>query len=263
MQRRCNITAAPTRCRSARQSRAADDSTTGARKESTRRVSSNSKAPTRSTTATTPAERACLKRRASTSSGRLAKEVASQNDRSRMNREVHVRFWESAGVRFHCATHLPPRLRFGQPSQGGHRALHRFLQHCTPALVARQEDPGRVLLRDAAGDRAGSLNGEHELPTASVGRYVASADRPPPWTGSASMPDPQGSTYRSYFGVRTSGATSVIQKYGSRPGDQCVCRTLRSSSTMSSAAPMLIALSATLNDGKYEPPQCTWRKSTT
>lgn len=24
-----------------------------------------------------------------------------------MNREVHVRFWESAGVRFPCATHLP------------------------------------------------------------------------------------------------------------------------------------------------------------
>lgn len=28
-----------------------------------------------------------------------------------MNREVHVRFWESEGVRFHCATHLPPCLR--------------------------------------------------------------------------------------------------------------------------------------------------------
>jgi transposase len=29
------------------------------------------------------------------------------NDRSRMSREVHVRFWESAGVRFPRATHLP------------------------------------------------------------------------------------------------------------------------------------------------------------
>ena len=26
------------------------------------------------------------------------------------------------------------------------------------------------------------MSGEPELPTASVGRYVASADRPPPWT---------------------------------------------------------------------------------
>ena len=40
-------------------------------------------------------------------------------------------------------------------------------------------------------------------------------------------------------------------------------RTRRSSSRMSSTAPTVIALSATLNDGKYAPPQCTWRKSTT
>ncbi len=32
-------------------------------------------------------------------------------DRSRMSREVHVRFWESARVRFPRATHLPPDLR--------------------------------------------------------------------------------------------------------------------------------------------------------
>lgn len=29
------------------------------------------------------------------------------DDRSRMSREVHVRFWESAGVRLSCATQLP------------------------------------------------------------------------------------------------------------------------------------------------------------
>ncbi len=39
--------------------------------------------------------------------------------------------------------------------------------------------------------------------------------------------------------------------------------TRRISSTISSTAPTLIALSATLNDGKYQPPQWNWRKSTT
>ena len=52
------------------------------------------------------------------------------------------------------------------------------------------------------------MSGEHELPTASVGRYVASADRPPPWTTLHRLSEPQGSTYRSQFGVRTSGTTS-------------------------------------------------------
>ena len=87
-----------------------------------------------------------------------------------MNREVHVRFWESAGVRFHCATHLSARLRLGRPGQGGDLAVHRFLQHRPPAFFARQEDPRRVLLRDAAGDQTGSMSGDHELPTASVVR---------------------------------------------------------------------------------------------
>ena len=40
----------------------------------------------------------------------------------------------------------------------------------TPPFVAGQADPGRVLLRDAAGDPTGSMSGEHELPTASVVR---------------------------------------------------------------------------------------------
>ena len=55
-------------------------------------------------------------------------------------------------------------------AKAGDRALHRFLQHRAPAFVARQEDPRRVLLRDAAGDQTGSMSGEHELPTASVVR---------------------------------------------------------------------------------------------
>ena len=76
------------------------------------------------------------------------------------------RLWRSRQVR----RGLSPRLRLGQPGQGGHRALHRFLQHRAPAFVAGQEDPRRVLLRDAAGDQTGSMSGEHELPTASVVR---------------------------------------------------------------------------------------------
>ena len=99
-----------------------------------------------------------------------------------MNREVHVRFWESAGVRFLCATHLSARLRIRGPRQSGNRAVHPLLQHRAAAFIAGQTNPGRVLLRDAAGDSTGSLSGEHELTTASVSRYVASADQPPPWT---------------------------------------------------------------------------------
>ena len=49
-------------------------------------------------------------------------------------------------------------------------ALHRFLQRPAASFIAGQADPGRVLLRDAAGDQTGSMSGEHELPTASVVR---------------------------------------------------------------------------------------------
>ena len=55
------------------------------------------------------------------------------------------------------------------------------------------------------------MSGEHELPTASVGCYAASAVRPPPWTTLHRMSEPQGSTYRSQFGVRTSGTTCDVK----------------------------------------------------
>lgn len=55
-----------------------------------------------------------------------------------MNREVHVRFWESVGVRLPRATHLPACLRVGESGQSRHRALHRLLQHAPAALVAGQ-----------------------------------------------------------------------------------------------------------------------------
>ena len=45
-----------------------------------------------------------------------------------------------------------------------------FFNTDAAAFVAGQADPGRVLLRDAAGDQTGSMSGEHELPTASVVR---------------------------------------------------------------------------------------------
>ena len=104
---------------------------------------------------------------------------------------------------------LPPRLRLGQPGQVEHRAVHRFLQHRAAAFVAGQADPGRVLLRDAAGDETGSMSGEHELPTASVVRYVASDARPPPWTTLHRCQTRRASTYRSQFGVQTTGAASA------------------------------------------------------
>ena len=54
------------------------------------------------------------------------------------------------------------------------------------------------------------MSGEHELPHR-VGRaFVASDARPPAAVDdSAPMSDPQGSTHRSQFGVRTTGATST------------------------------------------------------
>ena len=52
------------------------------------------------------------------------------------------------------------------------------------------------------------MSGEHELPTASV---VRSSQATPPAAvdNSAPMSHPQGSTYRSQFGVQTTGATSA------------------------------------------------------
>ena len=106
-----------------------------------------------------------------------------------MNREVHVRFWESVGVRLPRATHLPACLRFGPRGARRHRPVHRFLQRGTASLFAGQEDARRVLLRDAAGDQTGSMSGEHEL-----------------------MSNRQGSTYQTQFLVQTDGATSDRQR---------------------------------------------------
>ena len=65
-----------------------------------------------------------------------------------MNREVHVRFWESAGVRFLCATHLPARLRDRECGPRRHRPPHQLLQ---PAPAApSSSNPGRGVLRIAA-----------------------------------------------------------------------------------------------------------------
>ena len=67
-----------------------------------------------------------------------------------MNREVHVRFWESAGVRFLCATHLPPRLRDRERRARRHRPLHQLLQHAPAALEPSSSNSGRGVLRIAA-----------------------------------------------------------------------------------------------------------------
>ena len=58
------------------------------------------------------------------------------DDRSRMNREVHVRFWEGVGVKFPCATQLPARLRDRERSAQWHRTLSGVLQSPTPAQRA-------------------------------------------------------------------------------------------------------------------------------
>ena len=55
------------------------------------------------------------------------------------------------------------------------------------------------------------MSGEHELPTASVVRYVASDARPPPWTTLHRCQTRRASTYRSQFGVQTTGATSSVR----------------------------------------------------
>ena len=48
-----------------------------------------------------------------------------------------------------------------------------------------------------------------------------------------------------------------------RIGEQHLHARCRNASRIRSAAPMVIALSAMLNAGKYAPPQCAWMKSTT
>jgi len=67
-----------------------------------------------------------------------------------MNREVHVRFWESAGVRFLCATHLPARLRDRERRARRHRPLLELLQHAPAPLEPSISNPGRGVLRIAA-----------------------------------------------------------------------------------------------------------------
>jgi len=67
-----------------------------------------------------------------------------------MNREVHVRFWESAGVRFHCATHLPPCLRERERCPRRHRPIHQLLQLAPAALKPSSSNSGRGVLRIAA-----------------------------------------------------------------------------------------------------------------
>src|SRR3989338_1896851 len=63
-----------------------------------------------------PSNRTCL---------RLGSRSHRLGDRSRMNREVHVRFWEGVGVRFTCAT----QLNLGLP---------------TPISTAASDDLARV-----------------------------------------------------------------------------------------------------------------------
>ena len=67
-----------------------------------------------------------------------------------MNREVHVRFWESAGVRFHCATHLPACLREHERCPRRHRPMHQLLQLAPAALKPSSSNSGRGVLRIAA-----------------------------------------------------------------------------------------------------------------
>ena len=57
------------------------------------------------------------------------------------------------------------------------------------------------------------MSGEHELPTASVVRLSQAT---PARRGGqlCTMSDPQGSTYRSQFGVQATGATSMRSYFG-------------------------------------------------
>ena len=67
-----------------------------------------------------------------------------------MNREVHVRFWESAGVRFHCATHLPTRLRDRKRRPRRDWPPHQLLQHPPATLEPSGPNSGRGVPRIAA-----------------------------------------------------------------------------------------------------------------
>ncbi len=76
------------------------------------------------------------------------------DDRSRMNREVHVRFWESVGVRFPCATQLPEGLLERSRGDLQPEPLFQVLQSGTrPRSIRLSDTRGRLLSAPAKGLR--------------------------------------------------------------------------------------------------------------
>src|SRR5215471_10907777 len=72
-----------------------------------------------------------------------------------MSREAHVRFWESAGVRFPRATRLLEGLRWRAGRDCESANLRSLLQFPTPASSIRQSDTCGDLLRNA--EKGGEL----------------------------------------------------------------------------------------------------------
>ena len=64
-----------------------------------------------------------------------------------MNREVHVRFWESVEVRFPRATRLPAGLRNACGAAGRTGPLLHVLQHPAPSLCAGPTHTGGGIFR--------------------------------------------------------------------------------------------------------------------
>jgi hypothetical protein len=94
-----------------------------------------------------------------------------------MNREVHVRFWESVEVRFLCATQLSERLRECAGSRREYSGLLRVLQSRTDSPILGLSDAGSGLFSKNApephGRKTGHDNDRVSMRSLLVGHYNA------------------------------------------------------------------------------------------
>jgi hypothetical protein len=94
-----------------------------------------------------------------------------------MNREVHVRFWESAAVKSLCATQLSERLRERPGSGRESSGLFRVLQSRADSPIIGLSDAGSDLLSKKAPDSPGRKTGHGDdrvsLRSPIVGHYSA------------------------------------------------------------------------------------------
>jgi hypothetical protein len=92
------------------------------------------------------------------------------DDRSRMNREVHVRFWEGVGLQLLCATRLSARVRQCHRGENGPDPILQLLQYSPRASSPRLPSAGRGILRRARGLSHGIESETRRVSADCVGR---------------------------------------------------------------------------------------------